>query len=55
MLRERLEPLMLESIHQSKYTNNDGTRLLVRSRDLEDEPFKYQIECNCSVNPVIVV
>ena len=44
MLRERLEPLMLESIRQSKYTNNDGTRLLVRSRDLEDEPFKYQIE-----------
>lgn len=44
MLRERLEPLMLESIRQSKYTNNDGTRLLVRSRDLEDEPFDYQIE-----------
>ena len=44
MLRERLEPLMLEAIRQSKYTNNDGTRLLVRSRDLEDEPFKYQIE-----------
>ena len=44
MLRERLEPLMLEAIRQSKYTNNVGTRLLVRSRDLEDEPFKYQIE-----------
>lgn len=44
MLRGRLEPLMLEAIRQSKYTNNDGTRLLVRSRDLEDEPFKYQIE-----------
>ena len=44
MLRERLDPLMLESIRQSKYTNHDGTRLLVRSRDLEDEPFKYQIE-----------
>ena len=44
MLRERLEPLMLEAIRQSKYTNNVDTRLLVCSRDLEDEPFKYQIE-----------
>ena len=44
MLRERLEPLMLEAIRQSKYTNNDGTRLLVRSRDSKDEPFEYQIE-----------
>ena len=44
MLRERLEPLMLESIRQSKYTNNDGTRLLVRSRDSKDQPFDYQIE-----------
>ena len=44
MLRERLEPLMLEAIRQSKYTNNDGTRLLVRSREAEDMPFKYQIE-----------
>ena len=44
MLRERLEPLMLEAIHQSKYTNNDGTRLLVRSRDSKDQPFDYQIE-----------
>lgn len=44
MLRERLEPLMLESIRQSKYTNNDGTRLLVRSRDSKDQLFDYQIE-----------
>lgn len=33
MLRERLEPLMLEAIRQSQFTNNDATRLLVRSRD----------------------
>ena len=32
MLRERLEPLMLEAIRQSKFTNNDATRLLVRRR-----------------------
>lgn len=44
MLRERLEPLMLEAIRQSKYTNNDGTRLFVRSRDSKDQPFDYQIE-----------
>ena len=44
VLRERLEPLMLEAIRQSKYTNNDGTRLLVRSRDSKDQPFEDQIE-----------
>lgn len=43
-LRERLEPLMLEAIRQSKLTNNDGTRLLVRSKDEEGKPFKYKIE-----------
>jgi hypothetical protein len=43
-LRVRLEPLMLEAIRQSKYTNNDGTRLLVRSRETKDMPFKYNIE-----------
>lgn len=29
LLRERLEPLMLAAIRQSKFTNNDATRLLV--------------------------
>ncbi len=44
MLREKLEPLMLEAIRQSKFTNNDGTRLLVRSRETPEDPFKYTIE-----------
>lgn len=44
MLRERLEPLMLEAIRQSKFTNNDATRLLVRSRETPDDPLKYTIE-----------
>ena len=44
MLRERLEPLMLEAIRQSKFTNNDATRLLVRSRKTPDDPLKYTIE-----------
>ena len=44
MLREKLEPLMLEAIRQSKFTNNDGTRLLVRSRETPDDPLKYTIE-----------
>ncbi len=44
MLREKLEPLMLEAIRQSKFTNNDGTRLLVRSRENPDAPLKYTIE-----------
>ena len=44
MLREKLEPLMLEAIRQSKFTNNDATRLLVRSRETPDDPFKYTIE-----------
>lgn len=39
----QLEPLMLEAIRQSKYTNNDGTRLLVRSRETKDMPFEYNI------------
>ena len=41
MLRERLEPLMLEDIRQSQFTNNDATRLLVRSRETPDAPLKY--------------
>jgi len=44
MLRERLEPLILEAIRQSKFTNNDATRLLVRSRETPDDPLKYTIE-----------
>lgn len=44
MLRERLEPLMLEAIRQSKFTNNDATRLLVCSRETPDDPLKYTIE-----------
>lgn len=44
VLRERLEPLMLEAIRQSKFTNNDGTRILVRGRDADGRPFKYKIE-----------
>lgn len=44
MLSERLEPLMLEAIRQSKFTNNDATRLLVRSRETPDDPLKYTIK-----------
>lgn len=44
LLRERLEPLMLEAIRQLKFTNNDATRLLVRSRETPEDPMKYTIE-----------
>ena len=44
LLRERLEPLMLAAIRQSKFTNNDATRLLVRSRETSEDPMKYTIE-----------
>lgn len=38
-LRLQLEPLMLKVIiRQSRYTNNDGTRLLVRGRETKDMP-----------------
>ncbi|MGM9767096.1 MAG: transposase, partial [Candidatus Cryptobacteroides sp.] len=43
-LRERLEPLILAAIKQSKFTNNDGTRLLVRSRDEESGNVSYSIK-----------
>ena len=43
-VRERLEPLILEAIRQSKFTNNDGTRLLVRSRDPESGDLSYSVE-----------
>lgn len=41
---EKLEPLMLEVIRQSQFTNNDATRLLVRSRETPEDPLKYTIE-----------
>ena len=43
-LRERLEPLILAALKQSKFTNNDGTRLLVRSRDEESGNVSYNIK-----------
>ncbi len=43
-LRERLEPLILSAIRQSKFTNNDGTRLLVRSRDEKTGEVSYSVE-----------
>lgn len=43
-LRERLEPLILAAIRQSKFTNNDGTRLLVRGRDEKSGDVSYSIE-----------
>lgn len=43
-LRERLEPLILAAIRQSKFTNNDGTRLLVRSRDENTDDVSYSVE-----------
>lgn len=42
-LRERLLPLMIEVVKSSTYTNNDETRILVRSL-LEDKPDKYKVE-----------
>lgn len=43
-LREQLEPMMLAEIRRSDYTHNDGTRILVRSRESEGAPFKYNVE-----------
>ena len=43
-LRKRLEPLILAAIKRSKFTNNDGTRLLVRSGDAETGDVSYKIE-----------
>ena len=43
-LRERLGPLILAAIKRSKFTNNDGTRLLVRSGDSETGDVSYKIE-----------
>ena len=44
LLRLRLEKLMIAAIRQSKFTMNDETRILVRSRLSKDEPFKYNME-----------
>ena len=43
-LRDRLEPLILAAIRQSKFTNNDGTRLLVRSSDEDTGDVSYSVE-----------
>lgn len=43
-LYDKLYPPCLKIIKESHYTNNDGTRILVRSRKSKDEPFKYRIE-----------
>ena len=40
----RLEPLILAAIRESKFTNNDGTRLLVRSRDENTDDVSYSVE-----------
>lgn len=43
-LRMQLEGMMLEEIKKSFFTQNDETRILVRSRKEKDAPFKYNIE-----------
>lgn len=44
LLRLQLEELMLEAIRQSFFTQNDETRILVRSRENMNAPFKYNVE-----------
>ncbi len=43
-LRLNLEELMLAAIRQSFFTQNDETRILVRSRENMNAPFKYNVE-----------
>lgn len=43
-LRQNLEELMLEEIRRSFFTQNDETRILVRSRENMNAPFKYKVE-----------
>lgn len=43
-LRLNLEGLMLETLRTSSFTQNDETRILVRSRADKDAPFKYHVE-----------
>ena len=44
LLRQRLQHLMIESIKRSLFTHNDETRILVRSREDKNAPFKYNME-----------
>ena len=44
LLRLQLEELMLEAIRKSFFTQNDETRILVRSRESKNAPFKYNVE-----------
>jgi hypothetical protein len=44
LMRERLDPLMCEVFRQSFTSNNDETRLMVRSREGDDGSFKYKVE-----------
>ena len=44
-LRERLGPVMLECIRQCVYTQNDESRIVVRSRESKEDKFKYNVEC----------
>ena len=44
-LRERLGPVMLERIRQCVYTQNDESRIVVRSRESKEDKFKYNVEC----------
>lgn len=43
-LRLYLEGLMLEEIRHAFFSQNDETRILVRSRANKNEPFKYNVE-----------
>ena len=43
-LRERLGPVMLERIRQCVYTQNDESRIVVRSRESKEDKFKYNVE-----------
>lgn len=43
-LRERLDPVMLERIRQCVYTQNDESRIIVRSRESKEDKFKYNVE-----------
>lgn len=43
-LRERLGPVMLERIRQCVYSQNDESRIVVRSRESKKDKFKYNVE-----------
>lgn len=42
-LRERLGPVMLECIRQCVYTQNDESRIVVRSRESKEDKFKRHL------------